>query len=107
MALPTRHSAIRNIRFDDVGAAIGRLIEVARNDTGQSRRVADFLLAWWNGPDNGHCPLLHLCNCDTTIGEDMVIIMAYLAQEATVYPDAWEYREVMVDLVERWRNAQP
>lgn len=36
----------------------------------------------------------------------MIIIMAYLAQEATVYPDAWGYRDVMIELVERWRNAQ-
>ena len=29
-------------------AALERLIAIAHSDTGQSRRVADFLLAWWN-----------------------------------------------------------
>ena len=29
-------------------AALERLIGVAQSDTGQSRRAADFLLAWWN-----------------------------------------------------------
>jgi hypothetical protein len=29
-------------------AALRRLIEHAKRGTGQSRRVADFLLAWWN-----------------------------------------------------------
>lgn len=46
---PVSRPAIRAVGFDEVGAAIGRLLEVARADTGQSRRVADFLLAWWNG----------------------------------------------------------
>lgn len=28
--------------------ALVRLLKIGRSDTGQSRRVADFLLAWWN-----------------------------------------------------------
>src|SRR3546814_1555848 len=78
---PQRRPAIRAVSFDDVGEAIGRLLAIARSDTGQAARVADFLLAWWDGGTNGHFPLLHLSNCDPTIGEDMVIIMAYLTQE--------------------------
>jgi hypothetical protein len=33
--------------------ALTRLIEIAQKDTGQSRRVADFLLAWHNAAENG------------------------------------------------------
>ena len=29
-------------------AALERLIGIAQDDSGQSRAVADFLLAWWN-----------------------------------------------------------
>lgn len=101
---PQRRPAIRAISFDDVGAAIGRLIAIARSDTGQSGRVADFLLAWWDGATNGHFPLLHLSNCDPTIGEDMVIIMAYLAQEPVVYPDAWGFKSEMELLWIQWRR---
>lgn len=32
---------------DNERAALARLIKIAKGDTGQSRRVADFLLAWW------------------------------------------------------------
>jgi hypothetical protein len=103
MEAPASRPAIRAVSFDDAGEAITRLLVVAGSDTGQAERVADFLLAWWNGPDNGHFPILHLCNCDATIAEDMIIVMAYLAQEPTVYPDAWGYRDAMVELVERWR----
>ena len=33
--------------------ALERLIAVALRDTGQSRRCADFLLAWHNAGENG------------------------------------------------------
>jgi hypothetical protein len=33
--------------------AVARLIEIAERDTGQSRRVANFLLAWHNAEENG------------------------------------------------------
>ncbi|WP_432612744.1 DUF7673 family protein [Mesorhizobium mediterraneum] len=34
-------------------AAFERLLPQARSDTGQSRRVADFILAWWNADELG------------------------------------------------------
>lgn len=96
---------------DDVGAAIGRLLKIAlpptrAAETGASPKVADFLLAWWNGDDCGHFPILHLCNVDSDIARDMLTIMAYLAQTSTVYADAWGYRDAMADLWERWRPEQ-
>lgn len=105
MNKPARRPIMRAPTFEEVGDAIGRLVEIARADTGQSERVADFLLAWWNGPDNGHFPILHLCNCDAVIGEDMVAIMAYLTQEPVTYPDAWGYRDALADLWDKWRAA--
>ena len=103
MSPPQRRPAIRAVSFEDVGEAIARLIVVAGSDTGQASRAADFLLAWWDGATWGHFPVLHLCNCDPSISEDMLIVMAYLAQEPTVYPDAWGYRDAMAALVEQWR----
>jgi hypothetical protein len=38
---------------DRSGAALERLIQVAQGDTGQSRIVANFLLAWWNAEECG------------------------------------------------------
>ncbi len=35
-------------------AGLDRLFAIAKSDTGQSARVANFLLAWWNGTDLGH-----------------------------------------------------
>ncbi len=62
---------------------------VAGSDTGQASRAADFLLAWRDGHEWGHFPVLHLCNCDAVNLKDMLIVMAYLAAEPTVYADAW------------------
>lgn len=108
-APPQRRPVIRAVSFDEVGAAIGRLLPVAlpatrAAETGASRKVADFLLAWWNGDECGHFPILHLCNLDAVIAEDMLTIMAWLAQEPTTYADAWGYRDAMGDLWVRYRG---
>jgi hypothetical protein len=33
----------------------------------------------------------------------MLMMMAHLAQEPTVYADAWGYRDAIEPLVEQWR----
>lgn len=88
---------------DAIGAT-RRLIEIARSDTGQSRRVADFLLAWWNGDDLGHFPIEHLWNVDRAISADMVTILTYLSQQpCAVYANAFGFDTEMADLVRAWR----
>ncbi len=88
----------------DVGAAIGRLVDVARSDTGQSARCANFLLAWWSGDDWGHFPVADLFALDRPLAADVALIVSYLAEHpGAIYADAWGYREAMGDLVERWR----
>jgi hypothetical protein len=88
----------------DVDSAIRRLITIAGSDTGQSRRTADFLLAWWNGADLGHFPIEHLWNVDRAISADMVTILGYLAsQPSAVYPTAFGLDDAMRALIEHWR----
>lgn len=106
--VPARRPAIRSVSFEDVGEALKRLVPIAlpatrAAETGASSKVADFLLAWWNGDDTGHFPILHLCNLDEPIAEDMLIIMAYLAANSTVYADQWGYRDSMDELWQRYR----
>ena len=67
-----------------VRGAIDRLVDIARSDTGQSARVANFLLAWWNGDDWGHFPISDLFGVDRAIATDMATIFAFLGQ----YPGA-------------------
>ena len=42
----------------DCWNALERLLRIARKDTGQTRRVASFLLAWHNTEENGGWDLL-------------------------------------------------
>lgn len=52
-------------------SALERLIDHAQSDTGQSRRAANFLLAWWNAGDNGGFDLTDLWGVDSAIAADM------------------------------------
>ena len=93
--------------FSDAAArhALDRLIEIARSDTGQARRVANFLLAWWNGDDCGHFPIADLFGVDATIATHMTIIIGFLGQhEGAIYPDAFGRKAEMIELVRRWRD---
>src|SRR3546814_6667901 len=72
---PQRRPVILHVSFDEAGAATGRLLAIAMPptraaETGASWKVADFLLAWWNGDECGHFPIIHLCNVDAVIAED-------------------------------------
>ncbi len=83
-------------------AAIKRLLDVARSDTGQSRRVANFLLAWWNASENGGFDLTDLWNVDLEIAEDMVTVFIILPN-FRYYPDNLGYGRQFEKLAVEWR----
>jgi hypothetical protein len=60
-------------------AALERLIQIAQGDTGQSRIVANFLLAWWNAAECGGFDLTDVWVVDTAIAVDMLRVFALLA----------------------------
>lgn len=68
-------------------AALERLITLAEGPTGQSRRVADFLLAWWNSAECGGFDLTSLWALDEEINHDVVTVFGYIARSKS-YPDA-------------------
>lgn len=95
------------LNIDDQSAdqAIRRLIAIALSNTGQSRRVANFLLAWWNGADWGHFDISDIFALDQAIGVDIATIIGYLATyPGAIYPDAFGQRDAMVRLIELWRS---
>ena len=87
---------------DGQHAALERLLAIAESDTGQGRRVANFLLAWWNAVICGGFDLTDLWNVDQAAGQDMVRIFAMLAEEDT-YPDRERYGDRFEALVIAWR----
>ena len=86
----------------DQKAALERLIAIAQSDTGQARRVADFLLAWWNAGECGGFDLTNLWGVDASIAEDMVIVFGYVAR-AHAYPDVLGFNAEFQSIVRGWR----
>lgn len=82
--------------------ALDRLLKLAQGDSGQCRRVANFLLAWWNAPELGGFDLADLFAVDSSIAADMSTVFAYLARQPNaVYP---EDRKADIErILVRWR----
>ena len=83
-------------------APIRRLLAIARADTGQCRRVAGFLLAWWNAAECGGFDLTDLWAVDTAIAEDMLAAAAFIAAHRE-YPTAYGLGPEFEELVGLWR----
>ena len=82
--------------------SLERLIAIAQSDTGQARRVADFLLAWWNAGECGGFDLTNLWGVDASIADDMVIVFSYVAR-ANAYPDTLGFNAEFQSIVRGWR----
>lgn len=83
--------------------ALARLLEVAQRDTGQSRKVADFLLAWHNAEENGGWNPYDLWNLDTTIADDILSVLS-LARAGN-YPDSLGFEREIGQVWQLWRGA--
>ena len=83
-------------------AALERLIAIAHNDTGQSRKVANFLLAWWNADACGGFDLTDVWGVDASIAEDMLAVFALLT-ECRQYPDSLGYSQQFEAIMRAWR----
>ena len=87
---------------DQVRFALEKLLNVAHEDTGQGRRVASFILAWWNAGVHGGFDLTDLADLDPHVCEDMVTIFTWLARQSTlIYPD--DYKAEIVQIIALWR----
>jgi len=86
-------------------AAFARLLEVARRDTGQSRRIASFILAWWNATDLGGFDLTDLFAVDRELASDMATVFSFISNRHTpIYPK--EYQDEIVALARQWRPSR-
>ena len=92
--------------YDSARAALTRLIPIAMSDTGQSKRVADFLMAWWNGPDLGHFQIADIFGLDVAIANDITTVIGFLGQNdrGAVYIDSLGVAEEMQDIIALWRS---
>jgi hypothetical protein len=86
--------------------ALGRLVKIALRDTGQSRKVADFLLAWHNAEENGGWDPTDLWAVDTAIADDMLTCLALLRREHGRYPGDLDFKRAMETIWATWRGAE-
>jgi len=84
--------------------ALARLIHIAMSDTGQSRRVASFLLSWWNATSCGGFDLADFWSVDAEIADDMLLVIG-LIRQTRAYPDTLgtEIHGQFKALVSLWR----
>jgi hypothetical protein len=87
-------------------AALDRLIRIAQSDTGQSRIVANFLLAWWNAGECGGFDLTDVWAVDAAIAADMLTVFATLTR-CRRYPDTIGYGKQFEKIVSTWRPSLP
>lgn len=92
--------------YDAACAALTRLIPLAMSDTGQAGRVANFLMAWWNGPDLGHFKIADLFGLDVSVANDITSVIGFLGQNdrGAVYIDSLGFAEEMQDIIALWRK---
>lgn len=93
---------------DGFGAVL-RLIDLARSDTGQSVRVRQFLLAWWNADELGRWDPRDLWEVDAAIAEDMLTTLRFIAK-VRCYPDSLglgvHFAELVALATKRRRRAR-
>ena len=87
---------------DRVRFALEKLLNIAHQDTGQGRHVANFILAWWNAEVHGGFDLTDLANVDREVADDMATVFTWLAREEDLhYPH--DYRSEIEQIIARWR----
>ncbi|GGD58516.1 DUF7673 family protein [Pseudoxanthomonas indica] len=86
--------------------AMERLIDIANQDTGQSSRVANFLLAWWNADSCGGFDLTDLWVVDQAIRSDMLTTLGLILKSHS-YPDTLGYGAQFEKLISPWRPDLP
>jgi len=86
--------------------ALARLLHIAAGSSGQSRRVADFLLAWHNAEENGGWDPVDLWSVDARIADDILAVL-HLISASHYYPPEFGFDTEITAVWERWRSNTP
>jgi hypothetical protein len=87
---------------DTARAAFDRLLDLARSDTGQARRAANFIRASWNADSLGGFDICRPLRPGSGHRRRHGNVFAWIAHRSNaVYPD--EYRGAIKGIIEAWR----
>jgi hypothetical protein len=89
---------------DDIRVSLRRLFEVALHDTGQSRRVADFLLAWQDGNENGGWNPADLWALDQELAIDLTYCVLFIREHHGAYPGDLGFKKQIELVWKLWRE---
>lgn len=81
--------------------ALERLIQISKRDTGQPRRVANFLLSWWNARVCGAWDVTEIQSLDRTIEDDIFVVLGLIAQGGC--PSLLGYSDDFEEILRQWR----
>lgn len=81
--------------------ALERLIAIAKRDSGQCRRVANFLLSWSHAEACGAWDITDVWSLDQAITEDIFTVLGFLAQ-GCVYPERLGYGADFARILWQW-----
>lgn len=99
-----RHTPSEEERLDDeTRGALERLIAVALNVTGQSERVANLLLAWYDGHENGGFILTDFWSLDDTLVDDSLLLITWVSRNR-FYPTDIGYTDQFRAIWRMWRS---
>lgn len=86
-------------------AAMHRLAAIARGNSGQAERCANFLLAWSDADRYGAYDLTDVWACDTAAIRDIVTVFGLIARVAE-YPELLDptIRGDLRAIEEKWRS---
>lgn len=87
---------------DTTRQALLKLIAVAQADTGQSAKVANFLLAWYNAEENGGFDLTDLWGLDDALVSACAVVFLWVAG-CKAYPDDVGFGPQFQAIWKRWR----
>jgi hypothetical protein len=85
-------------------AALEKLIDLAKTKSGQGRRVADFLLAWWNVKECGRFDMIDMWGLDDDIRPAMVEVFKFISTHQR-YPDTLGYADDFDFIWQIWRGS--
>jgi hypothetical protein len=91
------------IKNQSAHEALARLLEIARRGTGQSRRVADFLLAWHNSEENGGWNPYDLWSLDDSICNDIILTLSLIRMGN--YPENLGFGTEISQVWALWRST--
>ncbi|MGH9622709.1 MAG: DUF7673 family protein [Bryobacteraceae bacterium] len=86
--------------------AFARQCTATRRDSGQACRMADFLLAWHNTPENGGWDPTDLWNVDAAIAADMLTMLGAMRAKPGKYSADMGFEPEIQRIWRLWRAPQ-